>query len=252
MTASAASGLTQSGIFEDLQHKIDEDTAVKDALRDIVSTLEKQDRNTQSILSRAHSTANNDLPTVIQAAETSIKEQIATIQSLSAEASKHPYYKFNYSWQRQMENSTFSILFCGWLGGCGKEGTGNLLTIEEVGQIINGMSRSRVMRSESDKKKVPVNVKDRDCFHLTIEEYLLALVSLLDELSRLARNSVTLGDHRRPFQISQFIKDVHAGFQILNLKNDALRKRSDIIKYKVKEVEDVVYDLSLRGLTPKD
>ena len=30
MTASAGSGLTQSGIFEDLQHKIDEDTAVKD------------------------------------------------------------------------------------------------------------------------------------------------------------------------------------------------------------------------------
>ena len=31
----------------------------------------------------------------------------------------------------------------------------------------------------------------------------------------------------------QFIKDVHAGFQLLNLKNDMLRKRSDGIKYKV-------------------
>jgi hypothetical protein len=45
---------------------------------------------------------------------------------------------------------------------------------------------------------------------------------------------------------------VHAGFQILNLKNDTLRKRSDGIKYRVKDVEDVVYDLSLRGLLPKD
>lgn len=98
---------------------------------------------------------------------------------------------------------------------------------------------------------VPTNVKDRDTFHITIEEYLLALISLLDELSRLARNSVTLGDFGRPLQISQFIKDVHTGFQILNLKNDTLRKRSDGIKYKVKEVEDVVYDLSLRGLLPK-
>ena len=66
--------------------------------------------------------------------------------------------------------------------------------------------------------------------------------------SRLARNSVTLGDYRRPLQIAQFIKDVHAGFQILNLKNDTLRQRSDGIKYRVKEVEDVVYDISLRGL----
>jgi len=51
--------------------------------------------------------------------------------------------------------------------------------------------------------------------------------------------------------ISQFIKDLHAGFQILNLKNDSLRRRSDSIKYKVREVEDVVYDLSLRGLIAK-
>jgi predicted translin family RNA/ssDNA-binding protein len=80
---------------------------------------------------------------------------------------------------------------------------------------------------------VPVNLKDKDAFHLTIEEYLLALVSLIEELARLARNSVTLGDFRRPLQISQFIKDVHAGFQILNLKNDILRKRVDGIKYRV-------------------
>lgn len=75
---------------------------------------------------------------------------------------------------------------------------------------------------------------------------------LTSSQARLARNSVTLGDYRRPLQISQFIKDVHAGFQILNLKNDTLRKRSDGIKYRVKDVEDVVYDLSLRGLLPKD
>jgi hypothetical protein len=36
------------------------------------------------------------------------------------------------------------------------------------------------------------------------------------------------------------------------LKNDILRKRVDALKYRVKEVEDVVYDLSLRGLVPKD
>ena len=33
---------------------------------------------------------------------------------------------------------------------------------------------------------VPVNVKDEDTFHLTIEEYLLALVSLIEELVLLA------------------------------------------------------------------
>jgi len=74
---------------------------------------------------------------------------------------------------------------------------------------------------------------------------------LIEELSRLAINSVTLGDYQRPLQISQFVKDIHAGFQILNLKNDSLRRRSDGIKYSVKKIEDIVYDLSLRNLIPK-
>ena len=98
---------------------------------------------------------------------------------------------------------------------------------------------------------VPVNVKATDTFHITIEDYLLALTSTIEDLARLAPNAVTLGDYARPVQISRFIKDVHAGFQLLNLKNDALRRRSDGIKYSVKKVEDVVYDLSLRGLVPK-
>lgn len=98
---------------------------------------------------------------------------------------------------------------------------------------------------------VPVNLKLEDAFHITIEEYLQSLITLIEELARLATNSVTLGDFARPLEISKFVKDLFAGFQILNLKNDSLRRRSDGIKYQVKKIEDVVYDLSLRGLVPK-
>lgn len=75
-----------------------------------------------------------------------------------------------------------------------------------------------------------------DVFHMTIEEYLHSLISLIEELARLAVNSVTLGDYHRPLEISRFVKDLHAGFQILNLKNDNLRKRSDSIKYNVSTI----------------
>ena len=68
---------------------------------------------------------------------------------------------------------------------------------------------------------------------MTSEEYLHSLISLIEELARLAVNSVTLGDCQRPLEISRFVKNLHAGFQILNLKNDMLRKRSDSIKYNV-------------------
>lgn len=36
----------------------------------------------------------------------------------------------------------------------------------------------------------------------------------------------------------------------MNLKNDGLRKRFDALKYDVKKIEEVVYDIKIRGLTP--
>lgn len=214
-------------IFERLQAKIDEESKIRDELKEIVQTLEKQDRFTQSILSKAHSTPSNRLnDDVVNPASASISAQNETIRQLSEAASQHPFYKYNGMWSRTMQELIFRKLYTEWLRDQ------QLLTIDQIGEALG----------------VPVNLKDRDAFHVTIEEYLLALTNLLDELARLAVNSVTLGDFSRPLAISKFIKDIHAGFQLLNLKNDALRRRSDSIKYNVKKVEDVVYDLSLRGL----
>lgn len=66
--------------------------------------------------------------------------------------------------------------------------------------------------------------------------------------ARLAVNSVTAGDYSRPLRISAFINELDSGFRLLNLKNDSLRKRYDGLKYDVKKIEEVVYDLSIRGL----
>lgn len=64
----------------------------------------------------------------------------------------------------------------------------------------------------------------------------------------MAVNSVTAGDYGRPLRISDFINKLDSGFRLLNLKNDPLRKRYDGLKYDVKKIEEVVYDLSIRGL----
>jgi len=43
-------------------------------------------------------------------------------------------------------------------------------------------------------------------------------------------NAVTAGDYTRPVLIGKFLKELYSGFQLLNLKNDSLRKRFDGIK----------------------
>ncbi|KAJ5674055.1 hypothetical protein N7462_009494 [Penicillium macrosclerotiorum] len=236
-------------IFEDLQTKIDEETTVRDregAFEDLhqypCGQIEADatfiGRSTQAILSRAHSTPSDQLKPVLDEAAAEILAEKQEVLRLKAVADKHPFYKYNGLWSRELQNLVASIELCAWLGGLQEHkgpSSASFMTIEDVGKFL----------------EIPINLKQEDAFHLTIEEYLLALIAMVEELSRLAVNSVTLGDYHRPLQISNFIKDLFAGFQLLNLKNDILRKRSDGIKYSVKKVEDVVYDLSLRNLIPK-
>ncbi|KAK2741853.1 hypothetical protein FQN55_008140 [Onygenales sp. PD_40] len=211
--------MIDASIFENLQTKIDEEGQIRDELQEIVQTLSKR------------------VTPILTEAAGEIRAQKEDVARLVSVASHHPFYKYNHIWSRELQNLVFAIELCSWLGGLKEERDekSGFMTIEEVGKFLG----------------VPVNLKNQDSFHLTIEEYLLALISLVEELARLAVNSVTLGDYSRPLQISKFVSDLHAGFQLLNLKNDILRKRSDGIKYSVKKVEDVVYDLSLRNLIPK-
>lgn len=98
----------------------------------------------------------------MSAAQDSIKNEVASVLKLSEAASKYPYYKYNGMWTRHVQDAvsmipinsrssgakasncvqSFSILLCGYLGGFTDVGAGpkdgRLLTIEEVGQILNG------------------------------------------------------------------------------------------------------------------
>ncbi|KAJ5290106.1 uncharacterized protein N7443_010359 [Penicillium atrosanguineum] len=234
-------------IFEDLQAKIDEETTVRDVgLRQPFlhgHTRPRLIRPSGSGTSKEyldHGLANpvKTVKPVLDDAAAEINAQKQEVLRLKAVADQHPFYKYNGLWTRELQNLIASIELCAWLGGLEEHkgsSSASFMTIEDVGKFL----------------EVPVNLKEQDAFHLTIEEYLLALIAMVEELSRLAVNSVTLGDYERPLQISNFIKDLFSGFQLLNLKNDILRKRSDGVKYSVKKVEDVVYDLSLRNLIPK-
>lgn len=231
------SGMIDPQIFEHLKSKIEEDTKARDDLNGIIQKLERDVSYTQGVLSRVHSTPRSNYPALLSQVEAAIKTEAEDFSQLSEVASKYPYYKYNSKWTRSVQDAVLTVLLHGWLGGEIVPGgrVGRLLTLEELGEHVF---------------HVPVNLKDRDAFHITIEEYLLAVTGLTDELARLAVNAVTLGDHELAVMISSFVKDIHAGFQLLNLKNDILRKRVDGVKYAVKKVEDVVYDLSLRNLIP--
>ncbi|KAL1902796.1 Translin-1 [Sporothrix stenoceras] len=230
-------------VFESLKAKAEQDLVVRAQLDGIIETLERNVAYAQGVLSRVHSTPRARYPTdLLPAVDAAVADEVATVRSLSEVASAHPYYKFNHRWSRHLQDAIFTVLLAAWLGGVASlsndstsPAVGRLLTLEEVGEVFG----------------VPVEI-NHDAFHIALEEYLSALTALTDELGRLAMNAVTLGDGELAVRISKFVKDLHAGFQLLNLKNDFLRKKVDGVKYAVKKVEGVIYDLALRGLLPAE
>ncbi|ORY32122.1 Translin [Naematelia encephala] len=84
---------------------------------------------------------------------------------------------------------------------------------------------------------------------LTAEDYLQGVIGMVNELPRLSINSVTAQNFTLPTKIASFVNDIFASYSLLNLRNDALRRKFDSLKYDLKRCEDVVYDLTLRGLT---
>lgn len=83
---------------------------------------------------------------------------------------------------------------------------------------------------------------------LPLEDYLWAVCHAVSELPRLAMNRVTLGDYVTPKRNAQFAANVFDAFLQCNFRNDFLRKKFDGMKYEVKKLEELIYDLSVRGL----
>jgi len=81
-----------------------------------------------------------------------------------------------------------------------------------------------------------------------LEDFLMGLCGLPTELQRLCVNSVTAQNYSIPHKVSSFVSDLYSAFRLLNLKNDALRKRYDSIKWDLKKIEEIVYDLTIRNL----
>uniref|UniRef100_A0A3P9L423 Translin n=1 Tax=Oryzias latipes TaxID=8090 RepID=A0A3P9L423_ORYLA len=201
-------------------------------IRKVVQGLEQTAREILTVLQSVHQPSGfKEIPSKCAKARDLFCTVKTQIGDLKTKFPVEQYYRFHEHWRFVLQRLTFLAAFVVYLE------SENLVTREEVAQILG------------------IEVVREKGFHLDIEDYLAGvlimaseLVSLFGSISRLAVNSVTAGDYNRPLRISNFINELDSGFRLLNLKNDPLRKRYDGLKYDVKKIEEVVYDLSIRGL----
>ena len=224
-TALALAGVD----FEALQTQLELERELSDAIRDASKDLERSYRRLASHFNRMHSVRASELIDQVVEPSGSIFAQVRDQTTRLAQLiPPNRYYQWNNQFDHQIRNLASLAALAYFLG------TRSLLSRKHTEQIL-GMSDS---------------IADR--LLLSTENYLIALTSLTNELSRFAVTSVTQGDFSTPLVLSHFVKDLHGGFQLLNLKNNDLRRRFDSIKYDVKKIEEVVYDISLRGLLKGD
>lgn len=164
-----------------------------------------------------------------------------------------------------------------------------LLSREQCEALLGGAS-SRGTRGQRANRHVRAVDAASSGLGLDLEDFLIGLCDVPRELvrssnaacalrrsctvadaqTRLCVNCVSCGEYQLPLAIARFVNELHGGFKLLNLRNDALRcvrahlcvcggthdaapagrRRYDGIKYSVQKLEEVLYDLQIRKLAP--
>ena len=88
---------------------------------------------------------------------------------------------------------------------------------------------------------------DYDDLGVSPEYYLLGLCDLTGELVRDAVNSSINEDYKRTAKIKDFVSELYGMLLQFNFRNGELRKKFDGIKWDLKKLEDMAFDLKMKG-----
>ncbi|KAH9179229.1 Translin [Lactarius sanguifluus] len=200
----------------------------KERIREHIVAFEKKTRVMTSILDKVHSTPKSDIPALLEALQPIFDSCHEVTAALAETIPRDEVWKWKDLWTTPLRAAAFSVLLARFLTD------GTLASLPSVAEQLG------------------IREEWKDRFSLVPEDYLHGIISVINELSRLAVNAVTLGDFEAPLRISVFAKEMFTGFSMLNLKNDALRRRFDTLKYDIKKIEEVVYDVTLRKLVSSE
>jgi len=212
--------------FSGIETELKKDRDVRDGIRSIIMELEECSRQTETILQGVHQSSCEKHKVICNRARDMLQPVKEWMGKLILKVPQNDFYRYHGMWQTAFTKLCFLSSFIIFL----ESDMETMATKASVAEML-GLKTER-----------------QDGFHLELDDYLLGLLFMVNELSRLAMNSVTSGNMQAPLKISNFVADLESGFRLLNLKNDFLRKKYDGLKYDVKKIEQVVYDMKIRGL----
>src|SRR3989338_4106508 len=94
-----------------------------------------------------------------------------------------------------------------------------------------------------ENKKVP----SKGSLGVNTENYLSGLCDLTGELGRKAVADVINKKFEHALLIKELVDEIYGEFLKFNFLNSELRKKSDQIKWNLKKLEDIIFDVKIKG-----
>ncbi len=91
------------------------------------------------------------------------------------------------------------------------------------------------------------NLITRKKLGVDAESYLMGLCDLTGELMRKAVDDIINRNFDAALKIKELVSLIYGEFLQFNLRNGELRKKSDQIKWNLQKIEDLVYDVKMKG-----
>eukprot|EP00164_Ancoracysta_twista_P005207 GFYU01007120.1.p1 GENE.GFYU01007120.1~~GFYU01007120.1.p1 ORF type:complete len:227 (-),score=32.23 GFYU01007120.1:52-732(-) len=212
--------------FTQISESLEARSKIRDELRVAVKEMAMIVRKMQASLHGLHINPAPEAMTRIGAEVMGLSKEFAShVGSLVPLIPPGEHYRYCDMWRNQIEQFVSSVALAQWLL------TRELVSFENVVKLLNPAERGNSGNLAID-----------------LENYLVGVCSLPSELTRLCVNCVTNGDYSLPSEIAKFVSELYSAFELLNFKNDVLRRRFDSIKYDLKKIEEVVYDIRIRQL----
>ncbi|KAG6403763.1 hypothetical protein SASPL_135995 [Salvia splendens] len=207
--------------FEEFRHQLDDSGSLRDRIRSVSFEIESATRLMHSSLMLVHQ--SRPLPEVLEKAKGQIDVLRGLFSKLAEIMRECPgqYYRYHGDWRSETQAVVSVLAFMHYL--------------ETESLLLHAKAEEKLGLNPSE-------------FGLDTEDYLTGICFMSNDLPRYVVNRVTAGDYDCPRKVLAFLTDLHAAFRMLNLRNDFLRKKFDGMKYDLRKVEEVHYDVKIRGL----
>ncbi|EME31838.1 DNA/RNA-binding protein translin/TB-RBP-like protein [Galdieria sulphuraria] len=212
----------ESSFFFKLNDYLEKESQCRENLRECRDRCDAAVRSAAVLVESLHK--ERDLSSKLQELYESLREVASGFVRLQSNVPVDEYYKYNELWRSSLSQAV---------------AVGCLVYYLDCNQLADIFVLERIFCPKEP---------EASSVRIELEDYLVGVCNLVGELSRLSVNRVTIGDFEFAVKAAKFSSEVLAGFRLLNFRNDYLRRRFDGMKYDVKKLEEVVYDISIRGL----